>query len=88
MLGALARNLGNVPNLRIGDARWDQPTDDKRYGRALILPFGFMADISDEPWITAPWATQSTSGVQVSATVIETFPDGTSTTSGVIVAPP
>jgi hypothetical protein len=88
LLGSFVRVLGNVPNVSIGEARWDQPTHDRRFGRLLIVPVGFYAAITDEPWISLPYATSTTAGVQVNATVVEDFPDGSSTSSGVIVAPP
>jgi hypothetical protein len=89
LLGALVRQTGGIPNVLIGEARWDQPTDDRRAGRLLIVPIGFYADITDEPYVVVPWATQSTSGLQASITVTETVPDGSSSTSsGFIIAPP
>jgi hypothetical protein len=88
LLGAFVRQMGGIPNMAIGEGHWDQPTDDKRLGRLLVVPVGFYADITDEPYILAPWATKAASGVQVHATVAVQFPDGTSTSSGVIIAPP
>jgi hypothetical protein len=89
LLGAMVRVQGGIPNVSIGEARWDQPTDDRRAGRLLVVPIGFYADITDEPYVVVPWATQSTSGLQASITVTETVPDGSSSTSsGFIIAPP
>ena len=86
LLGSMVRVQGGIPNVSIEQARWDQPTEDRRLGRLLIVPIGFYADISDEPYVVVPWATQSTSGLQADITVSEL--NGSSTNSVVIVAPP
>lgn len=85
---AWAQNLGNIPNVNIGEGVWRQPTDDKRLGRLLVVPVAWAADISQEPWIVLPYATSTTDGVQVDTTVEMSFPDGSTSVAGVIVAPP
>jgi hypothetical protein len=89
LLGSFYRNLGGAPNVRIGTARWEQPTDIKRSGRLLILPIGWACDITDEPYYIVPVANPGVPGasVQVSLTVTATAPDGSSSVSGPIVLP-
>lgn len=86
--GSLRRRLGNSPALRLDHARFDQPADITKRGRYFVLPFAFQVPLVDEPYITLPFATPTTSGVTIAATLEEIFPDGTSTIAGVITAPP
>jgi len=86
--GALQRRLGGIDAIRLDSARFDQPEDARRRGRALILPFAFQVPLVDEPFITLPFATQTTTGVTIDATIEEIFQDGSSTIAGVIQAPP
>ncbi len=88
LLIALRNNLGGAAAIAIEGARWEQPTDLLRFGRLLVLQFAFDTPVTQEPAVILPFATQTTSGVQVSATIEEVWPDGTSTIAGVIVAPP
>lgn len=90
LLGAIARRLGNVANVQvaINEGRWEQPTQDKRFGRKVVLPWSFAFNVADEPWIVLPFATATVPGVQVDTTIEMDFPDGSSTVVGVIVAPP
>lgn len=88
LLNALANTVGGEAALQLTEARWEQPSDMNRLGRYLILSFSFDTPVTAEPWVIVPFATQSTSGVQVSATMEEVFPDGSSSIAGVIVVPP
>lgn len=90
LIVALAQNLGGTAALAsdLMSSRWEQLTDMQRLGRELVLSFAFETQVSEEPYVILPYATQSTSGVQVSATVEMVFADGSSSVAGVIVAPP
>jgi hypothetical protein len=87
-VGALVRNLGNSPALRMDHAKFEQPEDVRKRGRYFRLPFAIKVPLVDEPFITLPFATQTTTGVTIDATIEEIFPDGSSTIAGVIQAPP
>jgi len=88
LLIALAHNVGGAAALQLEGARWEQPADLVRLGRLVILSFSFDTPVTQEPYTILPFATQTTSGVQVAATLEEVWPDGTSTIAGVIVVPP
>ena len=89
-LVALSHNLGGPAAVISSNmsAEWDQPTDDTRLGRLLVLTFAFETPVTQEPYIVLPFATASSSGAQVSATLETVFPDGSSSIAGVIVTPP
>jgi hypothetical protein len=89
LYGALARNAGNVPNIRPGDARWEQPTDDMRLGRLLVAPFAIGSSLADESFQFIPFATPGVPGtsVQVNVDVETVFPDGSSTDAGTFTPP-
>jgi len=89
-LVALAHNFGGPAAIVSADisGEWDQPTNMQRRGRLLIIRFAIETPVTQEPFITLPFSTASTSGVQVSATVAEVFPDGSSSVAGIIVTPP
>jgi hypothetical protein len=88
-LGALMRNAGNDPAIYAGLAgTWSQPTDLSRLGRSLLLDFSIETPVTDEPWITLPFA-QSTGGAGVEI-VVDTqmdFADGSSTDQGTFTVP-
>jgi hypothetical protein len=88
LLISLAHNCGGPAAIRLGGYRWDQPADLQRLGRLLVVSFAIQTPVTQEPYTILPYATQTTSGVQVSATIEEVFPDGTSSIAGVIVIPP
>jgi hypothetical protein len=88
LLGGMYTYLGGIPNVKSLDPRWEQPTDDNRLGRLLVAQVAFGSDVSAEPWLSLPFATETASGVQIHETVQVDFPDGSSTTTGVIVVPP
>jgi hypothetical protein len=88
-LGALMRNCGNDPAIYEGlSGKWEQPSNQNRLGRCLILAFTIETPVTDEPWIFLPFA-QSTgsSGVQIDVDTVMVFPDGTSTDQGVFIVP-
>jgi hypothetical protein len=87
LYGALYNRLGGPPNLSPVSAQWEQPTNDVRMGRLLVATFEVGVSLADEPWTTLPYSTASQSGVQVHATVVTLFPDGQSSSTGVIIAP-
>jgi hypothetical protein len=81
--------LGDVPELGSISGEWDQPANDKRSGRMYVLTFEVKLPLDDDAPIFLPFATDSTSGVQVVTTILATSPDQSSTQQmGVIVAPP
>jgi hypothetical protein len=88
LLVAFAHNCGGPAAVRLTSSRWEQPTDLNRFGRLLVVSFAIETPVAQEPYVVLPYATQTTSGVQVSASIKEVFPDGTSSIAGVIVAPP
>jgi len=88
LVGAFYRQLGGAPSIEHGEARWAQPTQDRRLGRMLIVPIAFFGDLTDEPYTLLPYSTATSGGVQAAITVVENFPDGSSTAAGPIVAPP
>ena len=88
LLVALAHNLGGPAAIIQLGSTWDQPTDMNRRGRLLVTRFAFETPVTQEPYITLPYSTASTSGVQISTTIEMLWPDGTSTIAGVIVSPP
>lgn len=69
LMGALARNLGGVPNIRLEPAEFDQPRDIMKSGRLYVLGFAIGTSVTDEPWTIA----EPVSG---DVTVSETSPDG------------
>jgi hypothetical protein len=91
LLVALAQ-LGGIPETQPGRYRWEQPAQTNRYGRVLVLEFSLWSPINDNiigPNIVLPFATDSSSGVQIDAAILATSPDGSSTVQfGVIIAPP
>ena len=86
-IGALMRQFGNVTNPRTGlnvrlfDSTWEQPTDMRRLGRLLVLPFALGTAVTDEPWTTTVPAT-------IAVDTRMTFPDGTSADQGTFILPP
>lgn len=88
VVGAMQRAAGGIPSIQLSAARFDQPTDVNRRGRMLVLPVSFWAPIVDEPYILEPFATSTTPGVHIAATLEEVFNDGSSTIAGIINAPP
>jgi hypothetical protein len=88
LVGAFWRQLGGAPSIEHGEARWSQPTNERRYGRLLIAPIAFYAELTDEPYILLPYSTATSPGVQVHVTLQDTWPDGSSTVVGPIVGPP
>ena len=88
LLTALYDNCGGTPNIQHGEARFEQPTNDVRLGRLMILPFAIGTNVTDLPNIVLPYATDSSGGVTVVTTVQATWPDGQSTLAGSIIAPP
>jgi hypothetical protein len=89
LAGAMYRNAGGVPNIRLSDTRWEQPGDDNRYGRLLVLPFAIGSDLADEPWTILPQssAPQPGSSFQPVVTVQALFPDGSSSVAGTFTIP-
>lgn len=90
VLGSLYRTQGGAPNVRIGNCRWVQPTDDNRLGRLLVLDVGIGVDVTDEPYFMVPVAAApATPGVSVdiALSVEMDFPDGSSTVAGPIDLP-
>jgi hypothetical protein len=87
LLIALA-HIGGTSLIGLEGGRWEQPSDQQQLGRLLITSFTIETQLSQEPYTILPYATQSTSGVQIAATMEEVWPDGTSTIAGVIVTPP
>jgi hypothetical protein len=91
LLVALAQ-IGGIPELQPGRWRWEQPAQTNRLGRRLVLDFSLWSPINDTiigPNIILPWATATSSGVQIDALITVTSPDGSSTLQvGTIVAPP
>jgi hypothetical protein len=88
LLTALYDQCGGTPNVRHGVARFEQPTDDARMGRVMVLPFEIGTNVTDLPYTILPYATDSASGVTVLTEMSTVFADGTSSVAGVIVAPP
>jgi hypothetical protein len=88
LLIALRNNLGGAAAISEMSARWEQSTDMLKLGRLLIVSFAFDTPVTQEPYVILPFASETASGVQVSATMEEVWPDGTSTIAGVIVTPP
>jgi hypothetical protein len=88
-LGALMRNAGNNPAVfQDLSAEWRQPTDITRLGRLLVLTFPLELPITDEPWITLPFAqVPGGSGVSIDVDTQMVFPDGTSTDQGIFIVP-
>lgn len=87
-VGSLQRRLGGKPAVRLDHSVFDQPSDVRKRGRAFILQFAFQVPLIDEPFVILPFATQTTTGVTIDATLKEVFQDGSSTIAGVIAAPP
>ena len=91
LAGALVRQLGGQPNVQIGRSRWEQGTNDRRYGRLLVVPIAFAADITDEPVLVLPIAQTLPavpgSNFAVSTTTYVDWPDGQSTTIGTFTTP-
>jgi hypothetical protein len=87
-LGALMRNCGNDPAVKLHGADWVQPTNMQRLGRLLVLTFSIETPVTDEPWTILPFA-QSTgsSGLGIQIDVAMSFPDGTSSDQGLIIIP-
>lgn len=88
LLIAVAHNTGGTAGVRLSGYRWEQTSDLNRLGRLLVVSFAIETQVSQEPYLVLPYATQSTSGVQISATLEELFPDGTTSIAGTIVTPP
>ena len=91
LLVALAQ-IGGIPEVQPGRYRWEQPAQTNRYGRMLVLEFALWSPINDTiigPYEILPWATDSSSGVQIDALITISSPDGSSTLQvGTIIAPP
>ena len=91
LAGALVRQMGGQPNVQIGRSRWEQGTNDRRYGRLLVVPIAFAADITDEPVLVLPIAQTLPavpgSNFAVSTTTYVDWPDGQSTTIGTFTTP-
>ena len=88
LLGALYRNV-TAPALELGTARWEQPTNDRRDGRLLIVPVAFAADITDEPFTFLPFSSVGVPGssVQIDVDMVLISTDGQgSTDQGTFVA--
>jgi hypothetical protein len=87
-LGALMRNCGNDPAVKLHGGEWVQPTNMQRLGRLLVLSFSIETPVTDEPWTILPYA-QSTggSGVSIQIDPVMLFPDGTSSDQGLIIIP-
>jgi hypothetical protein len=81
--------LGDVPELGSLEGRWEQPSNEVRLGRLFVLTFDVKLGLDDDPYVFLPFATDSSSGVQVVTTIQAISPDGTSTEQmGTIIAPP
>jgi len=84
--------LGGIPSVGRLRGRWDQPTNVKRLGRMYVLSSQMWTPIDDldvGPLTVAPFATSTSTGVSIDATVQATSPDGTQTTTeATVVAPP
>ncbi len=87
---ALAQ-IGGIAGVGTLRGRWEQPANVKRLGRLYVLTFQFWTPINDltiRDTTVVPFATPSTPGATIDATVAATSPDGTTTIQeGVIVAP-
>ena len=89
---ALAQ-IGGIPEAQWGRYRWTPESgDDNRIGRVLMLEFALWSPVNDlgiGPLVTVPFATATSSGVQLDALVQAVSPDGSSTLQvGTIIAPP
>jgi hypothetical protein len=89
---ALAQ-IGGIPEAQFGRYRWTPESGDtNRIGRVLTLEFALWSPVNDTiigPNVIVPFATDSSSGVQVDAAIVATSPDGSSTLQvGTIIAPP
>jgi hypothetical protein len=83
--------LGGTPEMLRQDmrGRWEQPANIKKTGRMYVLSFSLKLGLDDNPYTFLPFATDTSSGIQISTTIVAVSPDGTSTTQmGTIVAPP
>jgi len=89
LLGAMYRNVGGAPNVRAEQSVWQQPTNDRRLGRLLVLPLAWGADLADEPYTIVPFANPGVPGesVQVDLTVVAVAQDGSSTETAPIIFP-
>ena len=85
-LQAIARNLGNISNtrsgvnVRLGDSRWVQPSDQMRLGRKLVLSFSVGFPVTYEPFVMA---TPTSAAVDMKMV----FLDGTSSDQGTVIVP-
>lgn len=83
---AIARNLGNIgntrsgENVRLGESRWVQPSDQMRLGRELVLSFSVGFPVTYEPWGIATPTSAAIDMVMV-------FADGSSSDQGTVIVP-
>jgi hypothetical protein len=91
LLVALAQ-LGGIPEVQPGRYRWDQPAQTNRLGRILVLEFSLWSPVNDTiigPYEVLPFATSSSSGVQINAEILATNPSGSSSLQvGYLLDPP
>jgi hypothetical protein len=75
--------------VRIDRGEWRNSAADNRSGRLIVVPMAWACDITDEPFTIVPFAVPGIPGssVQVDLTVAMLWPDGSSTTSGIIQLP-
>lgn len=88
LLTSMSDQFGGTTNIKVTRGEFKQPTDENRAGRVLVLSFGVWTAVVDLPWTFLAYATSTTAGVSVATAVAVTWPDGSSTQAGVIVAPP
>lgn len=43
------------PSLKMDPADFEQPTDNARAGRWLVMPFSVLIPVTDEPYVTLPY---------------------------------
>ena len=89
---ALYTNAGGVPGFKLDGGRWDQPTNERRSGRMYVLSFSILSSIDSEPYIYLPFATATTSGVEMSTTFVlatdDTSNPASSEVFATLIAPP
>lgn len=91
LLVALAQ-IGGIPEVQPGHWEWVDPAQYNRLGRMLKIEFTIWSPVNDTiigPNVVVPFATDTSSGVQIDAIIQAISPDGSSTVQvGVIIAPP
>lgn len=89
LLDGLRIYCGNMFNLHIERSEFVQPTDDNRSGRLLVLTFAVETQVSTLPAIALSYSSTPVPGssFDVSVVVSTSWPDGSSTETGVITIP-